>query len=107
MNERILRSDEKGFKNLVAVAKLLEAFSPNGIRYEVGVTYLDYGQDWKWSTIIAQDPNEDDFLRSWQALSPREWKEIVNASSPDELARIANEIFADKYNPDRVKEVLL
>lgn len=103
-NYRILRSDEQAFKNMVAVAKMLEALSPNGIRYEVGVCYLDYGQDWKWSCIIAQDPSGDGVCDSWQAINPREWGEIEVASSAEELARIVNGIFADKYCPDRVKE---
>lgn len=45
MNPRTVAVGSKEEKNLIAVAKVLEAISPNGYRYEVEETYFDYGQD--------------------------------------------------------------
>lgn len=98
--ERILDKSEKGYKNLVAVAKVLEALSPNGYEYSVEDTYLDYGQDWKWSTIIRHYP-EGHWCGSVQVLCPRDWKAIVLADSLDDLAKVIEVIRSDKYFNDK------
>ena len=96
MTERVINPTEKIYKNFEAVAKMLEAFSPNNKKYFIEDTYLDYGQDWKWTTIIREG--------EWggiQVLSPRDWKNIVNATSLEELGRITDEIRNDKYFGDK------
>ena len=91
--ERTLVSTEKAYKNLKAVATLLEAVDSEGILYSVGDCYLDFGQNWMWTTIIAHDPNsQNKVLSSWQALTPRQWKEIEAAETIEELAEIASKI---------------
>lgn len=67
---------------------MLEAVSEKGIRYEVKDCYLDYGQNWIWTTIIAHESDD----RRYQALSPRQWKDICLATTISELAKIAKEI---------------
>lgn len=63
----------------------------SNIQYEVGETYFDFGQGWKWTTIIAHDRTreKDSVLGSWQALTPKDQENILSdyASAMDELAQ--------------------
>lgn len=95
MSERVLTPDEKAYKNMQAVAKLLEAVSPNNARYVVTDVYFDFGQDWMWTTICRYD------YRECQVLCPRDWEAIVKAESITDLASIAVVIRADKYFTDK------
>ncbi len=70
-DEGLLLNDSEEYRRLEEFARLLTINSPNHQTYVVEDTYLDFGQNWKWTTIINVD--ED-----YQALTPREWKEIVN-----------------------------
>ena len=85
MNPCTIDYGTKEYKNLVAVASLLNAISDNG--YYVGETYFDYGQDWVWTTIMYHSKWGD-----VQALYPRQWEEILLAGSIEELAKIAKEL---------------
>ena len=89
-------SDEE--KKLVAVAKILEAVSPNNYDYKVEVTYFDYGQDWVWTTIVCHNYMKD---RSWQVLNPKEWEHIITAETIADLCVIAEHITKDEYFIDR------
>lgn len=88
--ERRLQRNEQGYKNLMALAKILEAFASDVLEFEVEDTYLDYGQDWQWTTIIVYNTEKkDSVLGSYQLLNPRQWKEVVNATTAEELVEIA------------------
>lgn len=84
------------YKKLQIVAEYLNS---NAIQndtktnFYVGETYLDFGQNWKWTTILADNPKKGS---SWQVLYPREWKEIYLAE-PSELYEIAEQIINGKY----------
>ena len=52
MGERILNKEEQAYKNMEAVCGILNALCKTDTVYTVGVTYLDFGQDWKWTTIL-------------------------------------------------------
>ena len=90
--------DTEEFKKLEKLAGILEKASPGGCAYVVDVTYLDLGQDWKWTTIIAYDRS---YQRSWQALDPAMYKRVLKAETPEDYLRLAIEYFNDKYCPDR------
>ena len=95
MTERTLEKGTREYAKLEAVASLLTATSKHGRKYVVEDTYLDYGQDWMWTTITYEG--------EWcgvQILCPREWQEIMLADSIAELARIAEEIKNGKYHND-------
>ena len=83
--------EEQEYKNLQAVASMLTATSKNGIIYQVRDVYLDLGQDWMWTTIVAIDWENE---RSWQVLNPKEWKDIVIADGMVELMNTVQEIKA-------------
>lgn len=94
--ERVLKRSESAYKNMEAAARLLSAFSKNGYTYTVEDVYLDFGQDWMWTTITR--PSE------WggvQVLSPREWQEIVLADSPSALAEAVEGVMDGKYFGDK------
>lgn len=101
MNLRKLSRDEKGYKNLDAVAKLLEASSANGYHYWVDDCYFDYGQDWWWSTILCRGNYGNHGIDSWQVLSPREWELVVGADGLDDLVNAVKDIVSDKYFLDK------
>lgn len=90
-------SDQK--INLEIAAKLLTRFNKKELYYYVNETYFDYGQNWKWTTIIACDyskpQNSAEF--SYQALNPKEWGSIITAKNVDELAKAVND-YMEKNN---------
>ena len=90
--DRIKEPQEYKKFEIVAEFLNLNAYrNGTATNFYVGETYLDYGQDWKWTTVLADDPGW-----SWQVLSPREWKEIFFAE-PSELYGIVEQIVSDKY----------
>ena len=94
---------EKGteeYKKLEAVAAMLTAFSPNKRRYYVGETYFDYGQDWKWTTVLCEGGE----WGAYQALYPAQQEKIIFfAESAKDLAEVVESVFADKFCPDKKK----
>lgn len=95
MEERVLDYTEKAYENMEKVAYILTALSPNGARYTVQNTWLDYGLKWEWTTIIRTRYNE------CQVLCPRDWKRIVSVENPRDLLPIVNDIINDKYYGDK------
>lgn len=95
MKKRILKSEEREYKNLVAAAALLEAVSKNNATYVVRDVYLDLGQGWMWTTICREG------FRECQVLSPRDWEEIVTASTVQEIADAVDYVMSDKYFGDK------
>ena len=85
----------RDYKQLEAVAKMLEAVSPYGATYEVRDVYFDFGQDWWWTTICREGWSE------CQVLSPRQWENILLAGNIKELAEIAEDIRSGKFFGDR------
>lgn len=96
----IIKNGQPGYDNLVYAARVAEQKSPCGYRYKVEDTYLDFGSNWQWTTLIAykQDQRND----SYQALNPVEWKKIVNAKDDSEIEQVIDEMFKDEYCPDRL-----
>lgn len=52
---------------------IILALSVEGISARIDTTYLDYGQNWMWETIIV---NPTDNTSSYQLLNPRQFKEM-------------------------------
>lgn len=91
MTERVIERTEREYKKLETVAKMLEMMSENGTKYIVKDVYLDYGQDWMWTTICRLGEH------SCQILSPREWEDIMMAQTTQDIAKIVDEIRADRF----------
>ena len=94
MTERIIRPDEIEYKKLAAVAALLEMLSPHKARYVVRDVYLDFGQDWKWTTICREGWSE------CQILCPRDWQTIMESETAADIAEIVDEIRRGEYFGD-------
>lgn len=86
---RILEKNEQAYKNMEAVCGILNALCKTDTVYTVGITYFDFGQNWKWTTIINNHQT--------QILYPREWERIEVAETLQDLMQIVNDIRNGKY----------
>ena len=57
--------------------------------FTVEDVYFDYGQGWKWTTVVAHDASGD-----WQALSPAEWSFALETG---EVAYVARQVVKGDY----------
>lgn len=82
--DRVIRTFNKtdeAYKNLEAAAALMHRFT--GKDYHIGDTYFDYGQGWKWTTILEDSSD-------WggvQVLYPKAQEEIIFANSATDLGK--------------------
>lgn len=90
--ERVLLYGTSEFWKMRTTAELLNTFTTKNVEYTVEDTWLDYGAKWAWTTIIENNNEEDAIFPTCQILTPRQWKQIVSAETPSELATIAEEI---------------
>ena len=91
--------DTQPYKNLELAASMLTYLSPNGRTYRVEDTYFDYGQDWKWTTIIGKKGNG--VWSEYQALSPREQERLYFATTIEEVTEAVDDIRNGKYWSDK------
>lgn len=75
MIEQVLNKESKEFKNLEKLACILNRVV-KGYQFFVSETWLDYSQEWAWTTIIGHDTWKNETF-DIQCLSPREWKEAI------------------------------
>lgn len=95
-------SDAPEYDKLRRAAHILTGLSPNGWEYYVGETFFDYGQDWKWTTILCHCTGRG-FTDTYQALSPANQEEIILAPV-EQLPAVCADVLAGKFCPDRIKE---
>lgn len=100
MTERVLRpfADANLYNRFEAIASILTAYSPHNATYVVEVVYLDYDQDWKWTTIVRKGYNE------CQILYPRDWQRVIEADTMEKLFDIVKDLINDKYSLDYGKK---
>lgn len=90
--ERVIKPWERIYLNFEFVAMALEVDSINNWNYTVRDVYLDFGQDWVWTTICTD---------THQVLDPREWKLIYNAETTAELMEVVEIIKSDRFFQDK------
>ena len=97
--------DGTGERELLEKAALILTFkSPNRYQYYVGETYFDFGQNWKWTTVLCRT-GETGITGSYQALNPAEQEKILlSDGSLESMAKIADEVLSDKFCPDRIRK---
>lgn len=93
--ERVINRTEKEYLKLELVAKALEMESPNNAKYIVEDVYLDFGQNWMWTTICRYGYKE------CQVLYPRDWENIMMAETAEELIDIVKDIRSGKFFGDK------
>lgn len=94
---KVFARDSREYSALVFAASAMTLMS-SSVVYEVGDTFFDYGQNWRWTTIIATPKNRE---TGWQALSPRQHENILLASSPMEILNALEDWRMGDYNPDK------
>lgn len=86
---RTYPKDSIEYVKLALASMWLERFSKKGTRYEVGDTYFDFGQGWRWTTIIATRSTGD----TYQALCPRDHERIIRS---DDIMATVQGIVSDR-----------
>ena len=82
---------------LELVASILTKESGKGRKYEVKDTWIDYGAQIAWTTIIYTDPDDNYGV---QILSPKEWADLLNAEDDDEINQVIDGITSGEYWSD-------
>ena len=82
---------------LELVASILTKESGKGRKYEVKDTWMDYGSQLAWTTIIYTDPHDNYGV---QILSPKEWADLLNAENDDEINQVIDQITSGEYWSD-------
>lgn len=82
---------------LELVASILTKESGKGRKYEVKDTWMDYGSQLAWTTIIYTDPDDNYGV---QILSPKEWADLLNAENDDEINQVIDQITSGEYWSD-------
>lgn len=100
MTERVLNpvTDANLYNRFKAIASILTTYSPHNAIYVVEDVYLDYGQNWAWTTIVRKGYNE------CQILYPRDWQNIMEADTPEKLYKIIKDLMNDDCELDYGKE---
>ena len=85
------------YNRLRTAAAVLELLEPS-LHFDVDDTYFDYGQDWRWTTIIATDPEKKPgtVLSKFQYLSPRDQEDIVSCTDCRQIAAVCENILGKK-----------
>lgn len=78
MNPKVLQPESEEFQRLMKIAlRLNEELRNQPLSILVKETYFDFGQDWKWTTLILKDLEETAPFREVQLINPRQWKDII------------------------------
>lgn len=67
----------------------MEWMSENkNFRYDISIkkVFFDIDQNWMWTTFIVTDEDTDE---KWQAMTPKEWLEVVNETDIGKLTDLA------------------
>ena len=95
---RILKEYETEYKYLKQAVHTMNSIAVKyGYKplYTIEETYLDFGQDWKWTTIVYNSGGRNSF----QALYPNNWKEICENGNMEglfELTRSQLDLLAEE-----------
>ena len=87
----------KEYEALETTANLLTALSRGGTRYIVEDTYFDFGQDWRYTSVIAYRKDGT----SWQALSASDHDLVTDIGTIEAIEKAVENTVNSKFNPDK------
>ena len=76
---RIFDEHETEYQTLKNAAETITKSLSGKAVCHVDVTYFDYGQDWRWTTIICEDHTRST-PRNYQLLCPKDQETILYGS---------------------------
>ena len=88
---KVFKADSEEYKKLEKAAQLMNILHEEEGRHFVRETYFDFGQDWKWTTIICDKPGSE--WGGYQALCPRDQELILAATNGDEILAAVQGVF--------------
>lgn len=98
-NIRIYNKEEKQYSKLKILASIIEYVVRNvydaNVTIEVEETYFDFGQDWKWTTLIAYRGNVSN-NDTYQMLSPKHMDMLTEANDIKDITNIAYDIITNQ-----------
>lgn len=98
----VYKKNGERYDKLAMAAALLTNRSSNFWRYTVGETYFDYGQGWKWTTILCNGGGHG----GYQALTPKEQEMILLSETCDQMRDTVDEILRNENCPDNNIEAI-
>ena len=101
---KVFEKGSEARERLEKLAVVLTIKSPRHYQYYVGETYFDFGQNWKWTTVLC-DTGERGVTGSYQALNPANQEAVLLCDgSLEKIAEVADAVLGGKYCPDRIKD---
>jgi len=95
---RTLTKEDDEYRKLLIVCTLLNSYTQADCVFYVEDTYFDYGQDWKWTTILCCPQNSTDFFHNYhkyQYLTPAVQQSIFLANTLDEIFNITDKLLME------------
>ena len=79
---RIYDQNSEEYKTLQDLCDRLNQASSKTMYYLQNI-YFDFGQNWKYTAIIAKQGNQE-----WQATTPRDYENILNGNSDEVFEKL-------------------
>ena len=96
MQPKVLK-DDASISKLRAFVHLLNCFAPPDLYFGVENCYFDYGQGWKWTTIIRYDQTQEgSVLGKCQCVDPATWERILLAEKPSDFLALCEQVLYKK-----------
>ena len=91
-NIKVFNYGSEEFKRLELACNLLNEFDKEA-KYRVGVTWFDFGQDWKWTTIIVE---YDSKWSNGYQIDPKNHEDILNAREMKDLVEVCELLISQR-----------
>lgn len=87
---RIFSPETDQYKRLSMACGFLNQYSTCGVKYSIQVTHFDYGQNWKWTTVLALPPKEKNRFSDsgYQLFTPAQQTELFEAETIEEFLNV-------------------
>lgn len=93
-NIRVFERDTIEYQKLCVACQLMSLYNSK-LTFNVNTIYFDFGQDWKWTTIVVFLSNGNSYQ-----ITPNQQKNILLADNIYQLAVACDEIVTKAKNFD-------